>query len=398
VGASDADYFEVLGSLVDQRWDARGRTPASLAEVGRAALAELAPPDSIDAASVLRRLARNDALPKQRSSRDPFGQPPTVLYLRDDLEIQALTWIQGSTEIHQHGFDGAFRLLEGSSLHVTYEFAAAEELADGHLIAGELFMVGCEVLRKGDVRAIPAGPSFIHSLFHLERPSVTIVVRNRNSGLPFPQYSYHHPGVAVDALFEDDPLVMRLRALQSLRTVDPQAARRTLTDLVRHEDLWTAYRVADYWFMNFSPADGFAELSAELGRRDSSLAPLLDDMYQERSRRDRLMLRRGMLEEQRHRLLLAVLINVPDTGAIAAAMKELFPEQEPAETMWRLIEELVTPRYRGLSGMTLPPDELERVRRCLAAGDLVHALVLLGDRWRPPTVEAVLQLDTMLST
>ena len=45
-----------------------------------------------------------------------------------------------------------------------------------------------------------AGPEFIHSLFHLERPSMTVVVHNGSSGQPFPQYDYRLPGLGFDVL------------------------------------------------------------------------------------------------------------------------------------------------------------------------------------------------------
>src|SRR5665213_3675296 len=116
--ADSTVYFEQLAGVVNQRWTAKQRRPDRLAEVAADALREVPVPDDLTPSSILGMLVNGTAVPKQRSSTDQFGQPPAVMYKGPDLEIQALTWMEGTTAIHQHGFDGAFRVLTGSSLHV----------------------------------------------------------------------------------------------------------------------------------------------------------------------------------------------------------------------------------------------------------------------------------------
>jgi len=383
---ADKRYFDELARAVDSRWTAAGRRADRLSDIAAAALVEVPVPESLDASTVLDRLARDDALPKQRKVADQFGQPPTVLHLSDGLEVQALTWIEGTTSIHQHGFDGAFRVLQGSSLHVEYDFDRSEELADRHLLAGSLRMRGSEVLAAGDVRPIPSGPGFIHSLFHLERPSVTIVVRNDSSDLPFPQYDYRHPGLGIDIQAKDERLGIRLRGLGSLEAVAPGEGLQVALDLVRTEDLWTAFRVVEYWFRTVSDDEGFADLAAELAARDTTMGGMVEEMFGEQKRQARLLRRRGMLDQQRHRLLLAVLVNLPDPGSVAATMAALFPGREPSEVTAEIVEELASPQYRGLSGMHLTPEALDAVRARLREGRFADALATLGDQWHPPSL------------
>lgn len=379
-------YFDELGRAVDSRWSAAGRRNEQLTEIATKALEEVPVPDTLDAVTVLDRLARDDALPKQRKVTDQFGQPPTVLYLSSGLEVQALTWIEGSTSIHQHGFDGGFRVLQGSSLHVEYDFDQSEELGDGHLLAGTLRMRSSEVLTAGDVRPIPAGPEFIHSLFHLERPSVTIVVRNVSSNLPFPQYDYRHPGLGIDIQAKDERLSMRLRGLRSMETVAPGDGLRVALDLVRTEDLWTAFRVTEFWFRMVSDDEGFADLAVALATRDETMGGLVEEMFAEQKRQARLLRRRGMLDRQPHRLLLAVLVNLPDPGSVAATMAALFPGREPTEVTMEIVNELASPQFRGLSGMHLSPEGLDAVRTALLEDRFDDALSLLGDQWHPPSL------------
>jgi hypothetical protein len=48
----------------------------------------------------------------------------------------------------------------------------------------------CELLNVGDVQEIQAGRQYIHSLFHLDQPSATIVIRTEKSPLYLPQFAY----------------------------------------------------------------------------------------------------------------------------------------------------------------------------------------------------------------
>ena len=134
-------YFERLGALIDQRWTALGRRPEQLAEVATEGLGKVPVPDTLTPEVILHLLVAGTGLPGQRPSSDTFGQPPAVMYRSDNFEVQAMTWMQGTTAIHQHGFDGAFRVLCGSSLHVRYAFDGDETLADRHLVAGRLGML-----------------------------------------------------------------------------------------------------------------------------------------------------------------------------------------------------------------------------------------------------------------
>jgi hypothetical protein len=123
-----------------------------------------------------------------------------------------------------------------------------------------------------------------------------------------------------------------------------------------------------------------------LARRDATLADYVDPMFGEQRRQMRLLRRRGLLEEQRHRLLVAVLVNLPDADSVAAAMAELFPGRVPSDVTHEIVEELSSAKYRGLSGMHLTPDNLEAVRTALRQNRFGDALAMLGDQWHPASL------------
>ena len=109
-------------------------------------------------------------------------------------------------------------------------------------------------------------------------------------------------------------------------------------------------------------------------------------MFGEQRRQMRLLRRRGLLEEQRHRLLLAVLVNLPDADSVSAAMAALFPGRVPSEVTNEIVEELSSAQYRGLSGMHLTAENREAVRTALRQDRFGDALSMLGDQWHPSSL------------
>src|SRR6266853_1534338 len=122
-------------------------------------------------------------------------QPPLTVYSGRDFRIEVLFWVQGVPAIHQHSFSGAFHVMHGSSLQTLWEFELREQVAL-RLALGRVSLKKAELLRKGDSRPIIAGKQLIHSTFHLDRPSLTVVVRTIGEIDKQPQYSYLPPTIA----------------------------------------------------------------------------------------------------------------------------------------------------------------------------------------------------------
>ena len=147
---------ERLGRRLGRAWDRAGRRAAAFPAIAAAVLAEAS--DAVDVAASLREVfgGRRRALPAQSSLTEAFGEPPLTLYRERDFYLELLCWHTGTTGVHEHRFSGAFRVAEGSSLETRYRFTETRGLGGG-LALGELTLVGCEVLRRGDVREIQPG-------------------------------------------------------------------------------------------------------------------------------------------------------------------------------------------------------------------------------------------------
>jgi hypothetical protein len=121
---------------------------------------------------------------------------------------------------------------------------------------GDMSLKVCELLEVGDVQEIWAGRQYIHSLFHLDYPSATIVIRTERSPLHLPQYSYQKPYLAIDPFFEEPTTTKKLQVLSALFRARRKDTDEQVTRLLEASDLQTSYSILSQMrsFPAFEPA------------------------------------------------------------------------------------------------------------------------------------------------
>ena len=351
-------YAATLGRAIEDSWAARGDHVGVFPQVAAKCLQEVDVPANLGAAAILRTVAMTRHLVRQEDPRGTFGRPPVTLWRSRDFFISALFWFDGTTAIHQHGFSGAFRVLVGGSIHAPYTFTLEEEITH-RLVLGNLQMNGPELLRVGDVRAIEPGNLFIHALFHLERPSVTLVVRTYNQPTGQPQYNYLRPGVGYDPFYRDDALERRLQSVVALADLDPDVGLQAAFEVVAAEDVWVGYLLARRWFAQVDRGDRLQRLLDALPVRYGEVARPLVAAFDHERRTVSISARRQLLTEPEHRLFLALLLNLPDRPSIDEILTQRYPGEHPGSLLSRWVTELASPSQRGISGLIM--DETEGV-------------------------------------
>ena len=202
-------FFTELGRTVLARWKAQNFSLGRFPEIARDALEERPPAKHVNLASLIKEFLLDDEQPFQTQSG--FGQPELVVHDDPRFYIQILFWLEGTTDIHQHKFSGAFHVLEGSSIHSHFAFENPEPIS-AHLRVGQLRMTDTRLLETGSTVPIVSGSGCIHSLFHLDTPSVSVVVRTHTDPGTGPQFTYLPPHLAVDP-FHHDALTARRKQL-----------------------------------------------------------------------------------------------------------------------------------------------------------------------------------------
>src|SRR5258708_1413217 len=199
--------FKELGDRTATNWERAGGQMEVFPEVATDTFSRSRILETVTIDEIADWLATSKEMPEQYGKE--FGQPPINVYVGEKFYIQILFWMDGTTAIHEHGFAGTFGVLAGSSVHSRYKFEMRKEISP-EIRVGNVNFVSSELLRRGDIRAIHPGSDFIHALFHLDRPSVSVVVRTRF--LPdVIQYAYIKPHVAVDPFFENTNIDINIK-------------------------------------------------------------------------------------------------------------------------------------------------------------------------------------------
>jgi len=302
-------------------------------------------------------------LPPQLDNGSTFGEPPLTVYWGERFVIDVYTWFSSTTSIHQHGFTGAFGVLEGGSVHTTYHFEEHDRV-NSRLQLGQLTMKDVKFLGRGDVHAIHARRGFIHSLFHLEHPSVSVVVRTQRDDEYNPQYSYLHPGVSYDPFFADRIGRRRNEVLRALARVAPSEYAAVVRQRLEESDVASAFfSLLDAHWALLDHKDKFDDLKGRAvevhGPRLSAFLPAID-----RQLRDRHLIQlRKKIKEPDLRLFIALLLNVPTGDRIRRLLGERFPDMPAGRKVAELTSGLLD---RAKLGFQLDPLQREVFELALA--------------------------------
>lgn len=130
-------------------------------------------------------------LPLQTFPGREFGELPFTVYRDEKFIIDIYIWNSFETSIHDHHFCGAFKVIQGRSLHQVYEFEEKKKI-NSLIQYGELKRIKTENLTVGSAQKIELADKFIHQVCHLGAPTVTLCVRTNN--LFDNLFSYHTSG------------------------------------------------------------------------------------------------------------------------------------------------------------------------------------------------------------
>lgn len=365
-------YFESIGRAVERGWGKVGHAPDCLPAIAEEVLRDTEVPSDLSATNLLDNVIRSTCLPEQHDAAARFGQPPITLWRNDKFFVAGLCWFDGTTAIHEHGFCGAFRVLEGASVHTRAVFEPARA-ASSHLVFGNLDLIDSEVLRVGDVRQILLGEAGIHSLFHLDEPSVTIVVRTYADKSP--QYRYLRPGLAYDPDFEDASVRRRLQAMQAMQRLDQSRAFDFATHAMRGDDEWLAFCVLREWFKR-RRGESFTRLLDTFDHWHRDVGSIIRDVFKHRGHEAVVTARRRSVRAPDDRLFLALLLTRPHHD-VAARLLGVSPD---APHTWRTTMCEVVDRIHA---------DGQNVRVGLPPSDEVRAVV--SDTDRLPDLQATLE-------
>jgi hypothetical protein len=337
-------FFNTLGKLVYGRWHEKNFSLAAFPLIATTALEEQLPSERVDVAELIREFLLSDEQPYQSASG--FGQPELIVYDSPKFYIQLLFWLDGTTDIHQHEFSGAFHVMSGSSIHSEFSFEDAESIT-AHFRIGNLRLKKAELLETGRTVPIVSRRTDIHALFHLETPSVTVVIRTHSDPGTGPQFTYLPPHIALDPIQNDALTTRRKQLLDVLeRTGDPGYPQ-LVGEMIERLDFERGFFVLQNCIGPLRTLGVWEAVWTLFERKHGRLAAPVIRTLEEIIRRDGLVALRGGIEDFEHRFFLALLLNVEQRDDILTMIALKF-SGDPLLTIKRWAEELMQLSESGI--------------------------------------------------
>jgi hypothetical protein len=214
---------------------------------------------------------------------------------------------------------------------------------------GRLSVRAAALRRTGDVRAVPSGSGFIHSLFHLARPSISLLVRTFKDPTLGTQFNYSSAGIAFDP-FLDDPIRDRIiQTAEMMRRTEDQRFEERVGDLIARTDVDTAFSIV----RSCARIADATLLDRLVGRiRDGEVGRCVGRWIDDRRRTEFLTSRRAMVRDPSLRFLLAVLLNSRRRSDVLALVSAFAPRVDPGRQIAAWLKELSMTTMRLQVGAT----------------------------------------------
>jgi hypothetical protein len=341
--------FTELGHDIERRWRRRHYHSRAFPEIAVDALRRAKIPSKVRPRDVLEWALGDHPMPQQFDLGSLFGEPPITMYDSAQFIIDVLFWNDGTTAIHEHGFSGAFQVLGGSSVHGVYSFTPTQEIS-GTFKIGTCQLQEMELLRRGDLRPILGGGDFIHSLFHLDRPSVSIVVRTKHDAELGTQLSYLPPSIAHAPFVRDYRTVRRVDALGALRQLGDDHYFASLEAHAADMELPTLFLALQRHYRE-TDAPRMKDVIRKARARHGRAFDLVLTALAEERRKTAIVKLRQRAHDPALRYFLAVMMNAPDRRTVGALLRARFGGSDPVALVVRHLKKLADlPALAGSGG------------------------------------------------
>lgn len=339
-------FFHELGNTILERWKQVNFSLEAFPELARAALDERPPAKKVKLPRLMQDFLLGEDQPLQTDS--DFGEPEIVVYSHPRFYIQLLFWMEGTTAIHQHEFSGAFHVMRGSSIHAHYDFEKAKAVTP-YLRVGNVRLKEIEVLETGRTVPITSGSRTIHSLFHLDSPSITVVVRTQHDPGTGPQFNYMPPHIGFDPHFSDKLTMRRKQLLDVLERIEDPGYVPLILAMIGDLDFERGFSILHHCSAYLQQLGQSEDVLRVFEKKHGALAAGVAATLKEDMRRGYIKSLRTTIVEPEHRFFLALLINAPTREHLLALVGQRFPGQSPADVVLRWVGELAEVTEEGLA-------------------------------------------------
>lgn len=264
--------LRALAEDLDGRWRRLEREPGRFPELAHECLERAALAGQVGVDAVMAWVLASRADP--RAEHPSPGVLP--LYRGEHFDLHAHLWVDDVAVPHDHGWAGAFQILQGRSLTGYYQFHASEQVRSV-MALGELSLSRLALHGPGDTIAVHPSARLIHGFHYVEPPGLAISVRSKLRDRE--SRTYLRPGLAVEARATDLEVEQQLRALELLASFDPERLESALGRLVLSADRAARFVILSHATQAGWPASpALLSAIAEAEPSSATLFGALDDL------------------------------------------------------------------------------------------------------------------------
>lgn len=309
--------IEALGTQLQKTWAEHAFAPEAFIELCTTALTHARLEQQLSAGQILAEIAGRAALPEDPPVENRVVDEQLTLFRCPEFVIQVLVWLDGITDIHDHRLSGAYVALEGERIEAQYRFLCDERL-DESIRIGRIETVALERVRPGQVRPFTPGADYLHAVFHLHHPSVTLAIRAPRLDVDA-GFNYHRPGIAVRGK-ANARVRQRIQALQTLHLAGYAEQGAALEHALLEAEPLELYLLLNHFRGVYSQR--LPELRALLSRLREKRGPWVNTLARSFAERTRMLQIRGLRQAERDvnfRLALALILHAQTLDDVEGA-------------------------------------------------------------------------------
>jgi hypothetical protein len=337
--------LEAIGDQVDAEWSAAGRAPEAFIDIAARAVLDATARAKLDPEEIVR-WVQTAPYPNQ-DGENGYGEPAITFARREDFRVELIFWMDGVAPIHHHASEGVFYLIDGERLHGTYDFDVKDASTHPGVILGDLRIKGVELLTGGDLCRIQPGLGFIHSLFYIGRPCLTISVRCVRPGAPF--HLHKNGRVLTDAADSRTTMNRRASAFGFFVRLHPEERVSMCKEVLEHADIILASTLLTVLRDDIGEDEYATLLGVARARFGDWVERIVEAEAEERDKRTIEQALPGC-RDRGARILLGLVWSGADGAMARALLERAFPGEDPLA--------LVEGWMRALRGPRTPVEDL----------------------------------------
>lgn len=328
---ADALVIAVRSGL-EKRLARRDRRP--FPEIAVEVLQEAAPHETIEPTSFLRSILTGGGCSTRHRAPEIVA-----LYEEPRFVINAHLWLDTYAVPHSHNWEGAFQVLVGESLYSTYRFEPTK-IDEPSFKVGRVHTIDTCMLKPGDIRRVDAGLACVHSIFHVDRPSLNVSIRG---DVKDRSLTVWRAGVCEETDRVEGTIETRLKAMRVLASVNRKECDDAIEELVRSSDLRTLNLFLGDAMVRHSDRREVRRVALAQRKRLGTAIDEVVETAEEHMRARWFIDLRGKFTSPEHRFFLGLMTMCADRASVYRMIRERYPRAKPAEILTRWVRDFTRP-------------------------------------------------------